>query len=153
MEKSKHFIVFKLNEQPFAIRLSSVQRIARVVGITPLPNAPENIMGIINAQGKIIPVINLRKRFRLPKTDLNPDQHLIFCQTSKRSVALLVDTVCDILESEDDKIVTQSDILPEMDALDGVAKIDDDIVLIHDLEKCLSLNEEKVLNKALCQFE
>jgi len=149
MGKSEYFIVFTLENQPFALELDRVERIARVVGITPLPDAPNSVIGIINVQGNILPVVDLRKRFKFPSKEINPDQHLIISKTDKRTVALLVDTVQDILEGDQESIVSNTDILPNIDAIGGIAKIQDSIILIHDLDKCLSLEDEKKLDKAL----
>ncbi len=60
------YIVFTLDEQRYALHLSAVERVICVVEITPLPKAPEIVLGIINVGGQIIPVIDMRKRFRLP---------------------------------------------------------------------------------------
>jgi len=149
MSETSHLVLFTLENQTFAIPLDAVERIARVAEITPLPNAPENILGVINIQGKILPVVNLRKRFHYPDLELDPENHFIIAQTDKRKLALLVDGVNDIVESRKDKIVREKDILPHMDCIEGVLKVDDDIVLIHDLARCLSIHEEKQLDKAL----
>jgi purine-binding chemotaxis protein CheW len=63
-------VVFTLDARRYAVPLSTVERIIRAVEITPLPQAPEIVLGVINVQGRIIPVVNTRKRFRLPECDI-----------------------------------------------------------------------------------
>jgi purine-binding chemotaxis protein CheW len=67
METPHQLVVFTLGQQRYGLPLSSVERAARIVEITPLPNAPEIVLGVINVQGRLMPVVNLRHRFRLPE--------------------------------------------------------------------------------------
>lgn len=145
----KDCVVFALDEQRYAIYLSSVERIVSMVEITPFPKAPEIVIGIINLQGRIIPVINIRKRFGLPDKETDLNDQLIIARTSRRSVALVADAVTGIIGCSDDKVVKVEQILPKAGYIDGVVKLEDGMVLIHDLEKFLSLEEEEKLGKAL----
>ena len=77
MEQSNQYVVFTLDEQRYALHLAAVERIIPVVEITPLPKAPDLVLGIINVGGQIIPVIDTRKRFRLPERELNLSDVLI----------------------------------------------------------------------------
>jgi len=149
MDESNRFVVFVLDEQQFALYLSSVQRIARIVEITPLPKAPEIVLGVVNVKGSILPVVDIRKRFLLPGRDAQLSDHLIIGCTAKRSIALLVDDVIDILEIPEQKIIKQGHILPSAEYIDGAVKLEGNIVLIHDLDKFLSLEEEHTLDAAL----
>ena len=66
-------VVFALDEPRYALLLSAVEKVVRAVEITPLPKAPEIVVGVINAQGRILPVLDIRKRFRLPAREMKPD--------------------------------------------------------------------------------
>jgi chemotaxis signal transduction protein len=66
MNKSIPLVVFTLDEQRYALHLDAVKRIVRAVEVTPLPKAPQIVLGVVNVQGKVIPVMNLRSRFSLP---------------------------------------------------------------------------------------
>ena len=90
-------VVFTLDEQRYAVPLSAVERIVRLVEITPVPHTPEIILGVINVQGRILPVVNIRRRFRLPARELHPSDHLLIARTSKRTVALVVDAVSEVI--------------------------------------------------------
>lgn len=149
MNSLSELVVFNLDDQRFALHLSSVGRIFHAVDITPLPKAPEIVLGVISVQGEIVPVINVRKRFRLPERALDLSDQLILAHTSKRNVILVVDAVIGIIESQEGKIITADKILPEIDYVEGIMKTEDGIILIHDLERFLSLEEEKTLGVAL----
>ncbi len=149
MNTSNQFVVFTLDEQRYALRLSSVERVIPAVDITPLPKAPEIVLGVINVQGEIVPVINVRKRFRLPERELDLSDQLILARTSKRDAVLIADAVTGVIESLEEKVVTADKIAPNIDYVEGVTKVEDGIILIHDLEKFLSLEEEQTLDVAL----
>jgi len=147
--KPDHFVVFTLDEQQYALPLSNVERIVRAVEITLLPKAPEIVLGVINVRGEIIPVVNIRKRFRLPEHEITLSDHLIIAQTSRLAVALLADRVGHVLDVPETEIISAKKILPAMDYVEGVVKLEDGLILIHDLEKFLSLEEERALERAM----
>lgn len=142
-------IVFSLNETRYALYLATVKRVTHAVEITPLPKAPEIVAGVINFHGDIIPVINMRKRFNLPARKLEPQDQFIIANTTKRLVALIVDSVLNIQELNNYQITSTERELPYAEYISGVAKTEDNLILITDLEKFLSLEEEKMLDKAI----
>ena len=142
-------VVFALDEPRYALLLSAVERVVRAVEITPLPKAPEIVLGIINVQGRIIPVIDVRQRFRLPTREMKLDDRFIIARTSRRQVALVVDSVTGFRELTEREIVNTEQALPFADYVKGVAKLEDNLVLIHDLDQFLSLDEEKAIDAAL----
>jgi purine-binding chemotaxis protein CheW len=142
-------VAFTLDEGHYALDLSAVERITQTVEITPLPEAPDIVLGIINIKGKIIPVVNIRRRFRLSEKDIEPTNRLIIARTLKRTVALVVDVVLGVIETAEDRIVKADTVLPGMDYVQGVVKMEDGMILIHDLNKFLSLEEEQTLDNAI----
>jgi len=142
-------VVFTLDDQRYALHLSAVERIVRVVEVTPLPKAPDIVLGIVNIQGRIIPVVNIRKRFHLPEREINLSDQLIIANTSKRPVALLTEAVNEVIEQSAERVATSEEILSGIKYVEGVVKLGDGMILIHDLDKFLSLEEEKVLDEAM----
>ena len=138
-----------LDEGHYALDLSVVERIIQSVEITPLPEAPDIVLGIINIKGKIIPVVNIRRRFRLSEKDIEPTNRLIIAHTLKRTVALVVDVVLGVIETPEDRVVKAGTVLPGLDYVQGVVKMEDGMILIHDLNKFLSLEEEQTLDTAI----
>jgi len=149
MNDKNSLITFILEEQKIALHLSNVDRVVMAAEITTLPKAPDIVLGIINVGGKIIPVVNTRKRFRMPDRDLRLSDQFIMAHTARRTVALWVDTVTDIIEPASQEMIDAGDILPNLEYVEGVVKLKDGMILIHDLEQFLSLQEEKALHEAM----
>jgi len=149
MGKLNKLVVFRLDDQRFALHLSNVERIVRMVEINPLPKAPEYILGIINFQGKFIPVVNIRKLFLLPERDIDLNDQLIIANTSMRTIALWVDSVSDVVERTEDEIIRAEKILLDIDYVKGIFKFEDGMVLLQDLDKFLTLEEITLLKAAL----
>ena len=142
-------VVFTLDELLYALPLPAVVKVIHAIEIRYLPKAPEIIAGIINVKGQIIPVADIRKRFGLAAREIDPDDRLIIADTGKREVAILVDTVTGIRDLEPGQLKQAGETLPFAEYLKGVAKIDDELILIYDLEQFLSLDEEKELEQAM----
>jgi purine-binding chemotaxis protein CheW len=106
---------------------------------------------VINLQGSITPVMDIRKRFGLPDREISLSDHLVIAKTSRRTVALRVDEVTGVIETGAKGITGSEEILPSLDYIEGVVKLDDGMILIHDLDRFLSLDEEKSLDDALTE--
>ena len=117
--------------------------------MTSLPKTPDIVLGIVNVEGQIIPIVNIRKRFRLPERELDLSDVLIIAQIPRRTVALVADNVSGVIEGSEQDITEAKEIFPRMEYVKGVVKLKDGLVLIHDLDKFLSLEEDKELDSAL----
>jgi len=149
MKNSNSLVIFTLDKQRYALPLHAAQRVVRMVAITPLPNAPDIILGVVNFHGQVIPVINVRSRFRLPERAIALTDQLVFARTARRPVALVVDTVLDVIANAEQKLIAPETILPKIAYVEGVVKLSDGLILIHDLDAFLSLEEESTLDRAL----
>ena len=142
-------MVFKLDAQAYALYLSVVEKVVRAAEITPLPKAPEIVLGVVNWRGRVIPVVNMRARFGLPAHEIDLSDQFIFARTMKRVVALIADSVDDVIFHSWEDIISPERIVPGIEYIDGVAKLEDGLLLIHDLDRFLSLEEEDALDRAL----
>jgi purine-binding chemotaxis protein CheW len=149
MSQFIQLVIFTLDEQCYALPLSTVVRVVRTVEITPLPKAPEIVLGIINVQGQIIPVVNMRRRFHLPEREMNLSDQLIIAHTSQRPIALVVDSVTGLVEVSERGVIAAQDILLHTEYVVGVVKLEDGLILIHNLAEFLSLEEEQALDQAM----
>jgi purine-binding chemotaxis protein CheW len=149
METTSPLVVLTLDEQRYALPLSAVERVVRTVEVTPLPNAPDIIAGVVNVQGQIIPVADIRKRFRLPAREITLSDQLIIAHTSRRPVTLVVDAVIGVVECAEQDITAAEAIVPGTEYVKGVAKLKDGMILIHDLNSFLSLEEAQSLEDAM----
>ena len=149
MGQSNQFLVFILDEQRYALHLSTVETVVRAVEITALPKAPEIVLGVLNMQGRIVPVVNVRQRFRLAEREIALSDRFIIARTSRRVVALVVDSVQGVIECAEHEVVAAEDIAPQIEYVEGVVKSPEGLVFIHDLDAFLSLDEEKTLDEAI----
>lgn len=147
--RTNQLVVFTLSNQRYGLPLSAVERIVRVVDVTSLPKAPDIVLGVVNVQGRVIPVINVRRRFRLPEREIVLTDQMVLARAVRRPVALVVDSVTGVLEYSDQEAVGAHDVLPDLRYVEGVVKLDDGLILIHDLDTFLSLEEEADLDRAL----
>lgn len=149
MAQAVELLVFELDDQRYALTLSSVREVVRAVLLTHLPGAPAIVEGAIIVRGRIVPVFDLRARFGLPPRRLHPDQHLILAWAGERLVAIRADRVSGFVEIAPTEIEAAAQLSPTLRQIAGVAKVDDGLILIHDLETFLTAAEAQALEGAL----
>lgn len=149
MNRSGEMVVFRLDERRLALHLSAVERVIQAVEVTPLPGAPPVVMGAVNVQGHVLPVLDLRRRFGLPLREVTEEDQMILAHTSHRRVVLPVDEVSGVVDCTDDEVTAGEEIAQGMEFVEGVARRDDGLFLIHDLEKFLSAAEEHKLEESV----
>lgn len=145
-------VVFVLDNWKLALSLQAVIRVLPAVEITPLPNAPDVVSGIVNIEGTLFPVFNTRHCLGFPERDTDPGDRFIIAQTKRRSVILTVDDVTGVLSCSEKCIDTERVLFHGQRHISGVARLDGELILIHDLEAFLSPKEERVLNRAVSEF-
>lgn len=153
MNKTVRLLTYLIDEQRHALYLDAVIRVVRAVEVTPLPEVPDVIMGAVNVRGRIIPVIDMRRLLGLPQRELDPSDNFVIARTSRRTVALVVDEISGVVEYPEDKIVDAGEVIPGPDAgtrpVGGVLKLEDGMLLINDLDRFLSLEDEARFDTAL----
>ncbi len=153
MKEYVQLVILILDNQRYALYLPVVEKVVRAVEVTPLPKAPDIVLGVINVQGEIIPVVNIRKRFQLPEREFLPTDQIIIVRTSQRVVALAVDGVTDLLEFSADDIIPPNSIVPGTAYVEGLVTIGEDIVLIQNLDKCHCHHEETTFEATLSLYQ
>jgi len=146
-EGAQSYILFRLGETTFAVASAIVQELALVEDITPVPNASSYVEGIVLVRGCVVPVINLRARFGMPRIPWDQQARIIVLDIKGRKVGLLVDAAREFLEISGKDVQpppnTVSGISTQL--LDGVAVLGDRLVLILDIEELLSASEAEAL--------
>jgi purine-binding chemotaxis protein CheW len=145
------FVVFRLDERRYALPLAVVERVIRAVEVTPLPTAPAIVLGVINMQGRVLPVLNVRKRFVVPDREIGPADWFLIARTARQTVVLVIDQSDGVIEQAQIDIVRSAQIVPSLEQFPGVVRLDDGLVLIHDLDRFLSLDETKALDTSMAQ--
>lgn len=149
MNALTRLVIFCLDTQRYALALDAVECIVRAVEVTPLPKAPLIVLGVIDVAGRVIPALNIRRRFRLPERKISPVDQFLLAHTTRRTVALLVDETQGVIEHPTSEVIGAAQIVPGLDQTQGIVRLDDGLVLIHDLEKFLSLDEAHALDEAM----
>jgi len=149
MSASASLIVFRLDGQRFALPLVAVERIVRAVEVTPLPGAPPAVMGVIDVGGVVAPVLCLRWRLRMSPREIGLADQLLIARMDQRTVALLIDEAQGVIECDASTVIDPTRIVPGLEQFQGLAQLDDGLVLIHNLEKFLSLEEAHALDEAM----
>jgi purine-binding chemotaxis protein CheW len=146
---TRTLVVFALDEPRYALYADSVVIVIPALEIIPLPGAPEIVLGVINLHGELLPVMDVRSRFRLPARVLDVDDQFIVVRTASRRLVFPVDRVTDVRKINGENAVDTTQTLPFEDYLSGIIKLDGDIVLIHDVDAFLSMDEERLLSEVL----
>jgi purine-binding chemotaxis protein CheW len=149
MSEKLKLVLIIISQRRYALLLSVVDRIIPVVDIAPLPAAPEIIAGLINIEGQPLPVFDLRKMLCLPAREVELSDRLVIARAANRLVALLADEVVGIIECSQHEIVVPQVMLPELAHVAGIITLDNEIVLIHNLEKFLTVAQANVLDEAM----
>lgn len=147
------YAVLCLDDMRVALPLPCVERVVRAVYLTLLPDAPEIVLGVVNVQGRVIPAVNMRRRFRLPDREIALTDQLVIAHASQRTVALMADAVSGIFEYAEPDIVGAETIIPGLEYIDGVVKLSDGLILIHNLDRFLSLEEAESLDRAMAMSQ
>ena len=149
MREFAQLVVFRLDAQRYAVPLNVVERIVRAAEITPLPNSPGIVLGAIDVAGRVLPVLNIRRRFGLPEREICPADQFLIAPTAQRTVVLVVDEAQGVIERSSTEVIGAAQIVPGLDHIQGVVRLDGGLVLIHNLEKFFSLDEARALDEAL----
>jgi purine-binding chemotaxis protein CheW len=142
-------VVFSIADQRYALNLPVVERVVCMVEVSPLPKAPVIVLGVINFHGQIIPVIDIRRRFGHSPNHYGLNSCLLVAQTSRRKLALSVDKILGVQEVPSENVTLPDAVLPGTGLVAGIAALSDGVLLIHDLDTFLSLDEEQRLTEAL----
>lgn len=142
-------VVFEVAARRFGLPLDRVEQAVRIVEITPLPQAPAVVAGVVNVRGSVVPVIDMRSRFRLPQRDSLLSDQLLLVDSSRRRLALWVDAVEGVAAYDERDFTGADAVVPGMEHLQGIARLADGLVLIQDLERLLTLDEERALAEAI----
>jgi purine-binding chemotaxis protein CheW len=146
-------VVFELDERCYGLRLAVVERVLHAVDVTPLPQSPDVVWGVIDIEGQIVPVLSLRKRFGLPERPIGVSDQFVLARTARRTVALVVDVARGVVGRTSAELIESDKILPDLKQIEGVIRLDDGMVLIHDLDRFLSLDEERAMAQAISNRE
>ncbi len=145
--------MFIVDRQRYALPLSIVERVVRAVAVTALPEAPPIIIGVIGVQGRVVPVVDLRKRFRLDRRPIDIGDHFVIARSSTGAVALPVDEAEGLITDSSGEKVPAAEIVPNLNYVDEVFLLGPEMVFVLDIDTVLTDDEEFVLAESLREIE
>ena len=148
MAEELQLVSFTLGSEEFGVDIGMVQEIVRMPDITKVPRAPEFVEGVVNLRGKIIPVVDLRKRFLLPVTAATKSTRIIVATLGGRTVGMIVDTVSEVLRLDAASVeATPEMVASQIDSsfLKGIAKLEGRLLILLDLGLVLDTDQVKAL--------
>ncbi|MGI5908516.1 MAG: chemotaxis protein CheW [Christensenellales bacterium] len=137
--QKNQYLIFALGPNHYGIDIKNVTEIIGIQKITKVPELPEYVQGIISLRGKIIPVVDVRMRFKIEAVEYNDRTCIIIVDLGNVSVGLIVDGVADVLSFEDSEIVDTPGIEGDQNKfVKGVGKVGDEVKLLINCEKLLN---------------
>lgn len=142
-------IVFRLKDEEYGVEVSQVRSIERMQHITKIPRTAMFVKGVINLRGVVTPIINLRSRFELEEGQYTDSTRIIIVALGEMEVGLIVDAANDVIDVPLDAIEPPPEVVGgvEADYLQGVAKLDDRLLILLNLDRVLSTEELKQIKK------
>jgi purine-binding chemotaxis protein CheW len=149
------FLTFLLGKEAYAIEIRYVTEIIGIQPITEVPELPAYVKGIINLRGKIIPVMDVRLRFKKPPADYNDRTCVIVIDIENLSVGLIVDNVSEVLSIPDENIVPPPELNrgSENKYIKAIGKVENDVKLILDCGKLLSDKDVEAISQKANDIE
>ena len=137
-----HLLCFNLADKEYAVNIESVREVRRIKQVTPIPKALDFIEGVVSLRGRVVPIINLRKKLGLPSQKNTSFNRVLITESNNHVLGLAVDSVLGVTAIDKANIEPPDEILKRCEYLIGVGKIAKRLILIVDIEKLLS-GEEK----------
>ncbi len=152
------YLSFVLGREEYGLEILRVQEINGLMDITRVPRSPDYVKGVINLRGRVIPIINLRKKFSMPMVDDTERTCIIMVQVnyneSQITMGIVVDEVSEVLNITDDQIEPSPSFgggMEQADFITGMGKLEDKVVILLDLDSVLNGEELEEIAKATQQ--
>lgn len=139
-------VSFRLETQEYGVDIAQVQEIIRMVNITHVPRAPDFMDGVINLRGQLIPIIDLRSRFGMPRAQTDKDTRIIVTEIGNKRVGIVVDSVSEVVTIPLDHVEQAPDLLAggNTEYIQGVGKVNERLVVLLDLTMVLTGQERSL---------
>lgn len=141
-------VSFKIGEEEFGVDILQVQEINRMLDVTRVPNAPEFVDGVINLRGKVIPIINLRRRFGMERKERDKNTRIVVVELTGKIVGFVVDAVQEVLRIPRSVTEPPPTLVGAVRAeyITAVGKLEDRLLILLDLEKVLTQDQAKAVS-------
>ncbi len=142
-------VTFSIGDEEFGVEILKVQEIIRMLEITKVPKAPPFVEGVINLRGKVIPILDLRKRFGLDSRSHDKNTRIIVIEINSMIVGFIVDSVSEVLRLPANTVEPPPPVVAGLDSdyISGVGKLEDRLLIMLDLNRLLSNDEQDKLGR------
>jgi len=136
----RQLVVFDLAGERYGVEINAVREIIRMQEVTHVPDSPDYVEGVMNLRGSMIPVVDLRRRFGLPVTDVTTDSRVVVVDISGEGIGVIVDAVTEVLRISEASVSPTSTVITTEDSfyIEGIARLDDRLLILLDIERALS---------------
>jgi len=147
----KQVVVFGLLNEEYGLEITDVQEIVRFQEITKIPDAPVFIKGILNLRGKVIPIIDLKRRFYQMDSTVTESTRILVVKVGDKTIGIIADEVSEVLRVPEEAIEPTPSLLDEFNqsGIVGVGKLENRLLILLNLEKTLSTEELKEIKKVV----
>ncbi|HKM67990.1 MAG TPA: chemotaxis protein CheW [Candidatus Acidoferrum sp.] len=151
MEKDLQIVGFRIGTETYGVRIGAVREIVRVPEITAVPSAPDLIEGVINLRGKIIPVMDLRKRFGSASATSDKKNRILVVELDSKLIGLIVSSASEVLKIPPSEIEAPGSVFAdgESNYVTGVGKLKGRLIILLDIARLLRRPEFKKLEEAV----
>ncbi|MFZ4619080.1 MAG: chemotaxis protein CheW [Bacteroidota bacterium] len=148
-EELLQLVSFNIGDEEFGVDILKVQEINRMVEVTRVPNAPEYVDGVINLRGKVIPIIDLRRRFGMPRKEKDKNTRIIVVELTGKVLGFVVDAVSEVLRIPNSVTEPPPSIIAGIKAeyITAIGKLENRLLILLDLERVLSVDEHEEMRK------
>ncbi|MFA6541646.1 MAG: chemotaxis protein CheW [Bacteroidota bacterium] len=142
-------VSFNIGEEEFGVDILKVQEINRMVDVTRVPNTPEYVDGVINLRGKVIPIIDLRRRFGMERKEKDKNTRIVVVELSGKVLGFVVDAVSEVLRIQKSVTEPPPPIIAGIKAeyITAIGKLENRLLILLDLERVLTTAEHEELKK------
>ncbi|MEE8421709.1 MAG: chemotaxis protein CheW [Dehalococcoidia bacterium] len=142
----RQLVVFDLAGEVYGVNIETVREIIRMQAVTYVPDAPEFVEGVINLRGRVIPVVDLRKRFSLAVTEVSEQSRVVVVDIGGEDIGVIVDAVTEVLRIAADSVEPTSSLVTTEDSyyIEGIAKVDDRLLILLDINRALAHEAEEL---------
>jgi purine-binding chemotaxis protein CheW len=147
--KTLQAVTFALGSEEYGVDIAQVQEINRMVTITHVPRAPKFMEGVINLRGQLIPIIDLRTRFGMQRSERTKNTRIVVTEIGNKRIGMVVDSVSEVLRIPVEQIEDAPDLVAGVDTeyIRGVGKMGDRLIIMLDLGRVISGSEKAELQK------
>jgi purine-binding chemotaxis protein CheW len=151
MAKELHIVGFRIGRESFGVPISLVHEIVRIPEITAVPESPDFVEGVINLRGKIVPVVDLRKRFGENEIKPSKKNRILVAEVETKMVGLIVDSASEVMKIPEGEVEQPPNIFEEgeLNYVTGVGKLHGRLIILVDLTRVLQKGELRRLGEVV----